>query len=131
MTLRRGGRLYHQKVGTVYARRRVLAIVDEQEVTVVALDTGEVLSSHRIEPGKGYWRNQRRNRDPERQADHGCHRCRDSCVTDVATQDTGAPGGIRTPDPLIRSPLPVTGVRAGRFVRGTALLAAPILSIPG
>ena len=46
------------------ARRRVLAIVDEQEVTVVALDTGEVLSTHLIEPDKGYWRNQRR--DPGR-----------------------------------------------------------------
>lgn len=38
----------------------VLAIVDEQEVTVVALDTGAILSTHRIEPGKGYWRNTRR-----------------------------------------------------------------------
>lgn len=47
-----------------HARRRVIAIVDEQEVTLVALDTGEVLSSHRIEPDKGYWRNQRR--DPGR-----------------------------------------------------------------
>jgi transposase InsO family protein len=64
MTLRRGGRLYHLKVGAAQARRRVLAIVDEREVTVVALDTGEILSSHRIEPDKGYWRNTRR--DPGR-----------------------------------------------------------------
>jgi hypothetical protein len=34
------------------------------EVTVVALDTGELLSTHRIEPAKGYWRNTRR--DPGR-----------------------------------------------------------------
>ena len=34
------------------------------EVTVVALDTGEILSTHRIEPDEGYWRNQRR--DPGR-----------------------------------------------------------------
>ena len=61
LTLRRGGRLYHLKVGAAHARRRVLAIVDEREVIVVALDTGEVLSNHLIEPGKGYWRNQRRN----------------------------------------------------------------------
>ena len=53
MTLRRGGRLYHLKIGAVHARRRVLAIVDEHEVTVVALDTGELLSAHRIEPDKG------------------------------------------------------------------------------
>jgi transposase InsO family protein len=64
MTLRRAGHLYHLKVGAASARRRVLAIVDEQEVTVVALDTGEILSTHLIEPDKGYWRNTRR--DPGR-----------------------------------------------------------------
>jgi hypothetical protein len=64
ITLRRAGRLYHLKVGAAFARRRVLAIVDELEVSVVALDTGEILSTHRIEPDKGYWRNQRR--DPGR-----------------------------------------------------------------
>ncbi len=64
MTLRRAGRLHHLKVGAAHARRRVLAIVDEVEVTVVALDTGEILSSHLIEPDTGYWRNTRR--DPGR-----------------------------------------------------------------
>ena len=64
ITLRRAGRLYHLKVGAAFARRRVLAIVDELEVTVVALDTGEILSTHLIEPDRQYWRNQRR--DPGR-----------------------------------------------------------------
>jgi len=64
ITLRRAGRLHHLKVGAAFARRRVLAIVDEQEVTVVALDTGEILSTHLIEPDRRYWRNQRR--DPGR-----------------------------------------------------------------
>jgi transposase InsO family protein len=64
ITLRRAGRLHHLKIGAAFARRRVLAIVDEQEVTVVALDTGEILSTHRIEPDRRYWRNQRR--DPGR-----------------------------------------------------------------
>jgi transposase InsO family protein len=64
ITLRRAGRLHHLKIGAAVARRRVLAIVDEQEVTVVALDTGEILSTHRIEPDRRYWRNQRR--DPGR-----------------------------------------------------------------
>src|SRR5262249_27011436 len=64
MTLRRAGRLHHLHIGAGHARRRVLAIVDEQAVTVVALDTGEVLSTHRIEPGRAYWRNQQR--DPGR-----------------------------------------------------------------
>lgn len=64
MTLRHAGRLRHLKVGAVHRRVRVLAIVDEREVTIVALDTGEVLSAHLIEPDKGYWRNTRR--DPGR-----------------------------------------------------------------
>ncbi len=64
MTLRRAGRLYHLKVGADHARRRVLAIIDQTEVTVVALDTGEILSAHLIEPDRGYWRNTRR--DPGR-----------------------------------------------------------------
>jgi transposase InsO family protein len=64
ITLRRGGRMHHLRIGAVHAGTRVLAIVDETEVTVVALDTGELLSTHRIEPDKGYWRNTRR--DPGR-----------------------------------------------------------------
>jgi hypothetical protein len=62
--LRRAGRMHHLRIGAAHAGRRVLAIVDEHEVTVVALDTGEVLSAHRIEPAKDYWRNQRK--DPGR-----------------------------------------------------------------
>ena len=64
ITLRRAGHMHHLGIGAAHARQRVLAIVDEHEVTVVALETGEVLSAHRIEPAKSYWRNQRR--DPGR-----------------------------------------------------------------
>ena len=53
ITLRRAGRLHHLKIGAAHARARVLAIVDEQEVTVVSLDTGEILSTHRIETRQG------------------------------------------------------------------------------
>ncbi len=63
-TLRHAGRLRHLKIGVAHARRQILAIVDEREVTVVDLGTGEVLSAHLIEPDRGYWRNQRR--DPGR-----------------------------------------------------------------
>ena len=44
-----------------YIRNLAPYIVDEQAVTIVALDSGEILSSHRIELAKGYWRNQRRD----------------------------------------------------------------------
>ena len=64
ITLRRAGWMHHLKIGAAHARRRVLAIVDEHEVAVVDLDTGEVLSTHLIEPDRGYWRDQRR--DPGR-----------------------------------------------------------------
>ena len=64
ITPRRAGRLRHLKIGAAHARRHVLAIADQHEVTVVALDTGEVLSTHMIEPDRTYWRNQRR--DPGR-----------------------------------------------------------------
>jgi transposase InsO family protein len=64
ITLRRGGRMHHLRIGAIHAGTRVLAIVDEHEVTVVALDTGELLSTHRIEPDRGYWRNTQR--DPGR-----------------------------------------------------------------
>jgi transposase InsO family protein len=64
VSLRRAGRMHHLGIGAAHAGRRVLAIVDELEVTVVVLDTGAVLSSHRIEPERAYWRNQRR--DPGR-----------------------------------------------------------------
>jgi transposase InsO family protein len=64
MSLRRGGRMHHLGIGAAHARRRVLAVVDASEVSVLALDTGEVLSTHRIEPARTYWRNQRR--DPGR-----------------------------------------------------------------
>ncbi len=64
VSLRRAGRMHHLGIGAAHAGRRVLAIVDEQEVTVVALDTGEILSTHRIEPDRAYWRN--RLKDPGR-----------------------------------------------------------------
>ncbi len=69
-TLRHAGRLPRLKIGIAHARRRILAIVDEREVTVVDLGTGEILSTHRIEPDRGYWRNKRRDpgRWPESQA---------------------------------------------------------------
>ncbi len=64
ITLRRAGRLHHLGIGAAHRARRVLAVIDEREVTVVVLETGEVLSAHRIEPERDYWRNQRR--DPGR-----------------------------------------------------------------
>jgi transposase InsO family protein len=64
MTLRRAGRMHHLGIGAIHARKRVLALADDQHVTVTDLATGEILSIHLIEPDKTYWRNQ--NKQPGR-----------------------------------------------------------------
>jgi transposase InsO family protein len=64
MTLRRAGRMHHLGIGTEHARKRVLALADDHHITVIELHSGEVLSTHRIEPTKSYWRNQ--NKEPGR-----------------------------------------------------------------
>jgi transposase InsO family protein len=60
MTIRRAGRMHHLGIGTAHARKRVLALADEHHITVIELQTGEVLSTHLIEPDRTYWRNQQR-----------------------------------------------------------------------
>jgi transposase InsO family protein len=64
MTFRRAGRMHHLGLGVANARKRVLAIADDTHVTVTDLATGEVLSTHLIEPDRSYWRNQ--NKEPGR-----------------------------------------------------------------
>lgn len=60
MSFRRAGRMHHLGIGTPHARKRVLAIADEHTITVIDLTTGEILSTHLINPDKTYWRNQKR-----------------------------------------------------------------------
>jgi transposase InsO family protein len=64
MSIRRAGRMHHLGVGAAHARKRVLALADDHLITVIELHTGEVLSTHHIEPNKTYWRNQ--NKQPGR-----------------------------------------------------------------
>ncbi len=60
MSLRRAGRMHHLAIGAKHIGKRVLALTDEHQVTVIELDTGEVLSTHDIQPNKTYWRNQQK-----------------------------------------------------------------------
>ena len=60
MTIRRAGRMHHLGIGATHARKRVLAFADDHQITVTELTTGEVLSTHLIDPDKPYWRNQDR-----------------------------------------------------------------------
>ena len=61
MSIRRAGRMHHLGVGANNAHRRVLAIADQTTVTVIDLLTGEVLSTHTIDPDRSYWRNQQKS----------------------------------------------------------------------
>jgi transposase InsO family protein len=64
MTLRRAGRMHHLAAGIANTRKRVLALADDHQVLITDLTTGELLSTHLIEPEKTYWRNQ--NKEPGR-----------------------------------------------------------------
>jgi hypothetical protein len=52
--------MHHLGVGASNAYRRVLAIADQTTVTVIDLFTGEVLSTHNIDPDRNYSRNQQK-----------------------------------------------------------------------
>ena len=64
MTFRRGGRMHHLNAGATNAHKRVLALADDHQLHITDLTTGEILSTHLIEPDKAYWRNQ--NKEPGR-----------------------------------------------------------------
>ena len=58
VSIRRAGRMHHLGIGRRHTGKRILAITDETTATVIHLDTGEILSTHNIDPARGYWRNQ-------------------------------------------------------------------------
>ena len=57
-SLRRAGRMHHLGIGADHRGKRILALIDETTVTVIHLDTGEILSTHTITADRSYWRNQ-------------------------------------------------------------------------
>jgi transposase InsO family protein len=60
ISLRRAGHMHHLGIGYAHRGTQALAIVDEATVTVTNLKTGEILSTHDIDPTKTYWRNTQR-----------------------------------------------------------------------
>jgi hypothetical protein len=58
LTLRRAGRLHHLGIGIHHRGKRILALVDDTSVTVIYLDTGEIIATNLIDPDRScYWRN--------------------------------------------------------------------------
>ena len=57
MSLRRAGRMHHLGIGADHRGKRVIALIDETTVTVIHLDTGEIIATTTINPERSYWRN--------------------------------------------------------------------------
>ena len=57
MSLRHAGHMHHLGVGVEHRGKRVLALIDLNNVTIVHLDTGEVIATNTINPERNYWRN--------------------------------------------------------------------------
>jgi len=58
MILRRAAHMHHLGIGYQHRSKRILALSDDTTVTVIHLDTGEILSEHHIDPTRSYRRNQ-------------------------------------------------------------------------
>ena len=61
VSIRHAGRMHHLGIGTTHRGKEILAIADTASVTVIELRTGEVLSTHDIDPARAYWRNKQRS----------------------------------------------------------------------
>lgn len=96
ISFRRAARMHHLGIGATHRGKRCILIADDDTVTVVHLDTGEIIATNDIQPDKTYWRNTMKA--PGRwpglsQRDL----CRDSGETYVATHHKRGPEG--TPNP--------------------------------
>ena len=60
ISFRRAAKMHHLGIGYAHRGKRVLAIADHTTVTAIELTTGEILSTHQIDPDKTYWRNTQR-----------------------------------------------------------------------
>lgn len=58
LTLRHNGRLRHLGVGIIHAKKPVIMLVTTHDVTVIHLESGELVATHTINDAKAYWRNQ-------------------------------------------------------------------------
>jgi transposase InsO family protein len=57
ISLRRAARMHHLGIGANHRGKRCILIADEHTVTVIHLDTGEILATNTINPDRTYWRN--------------------------------------------------------------------------
>jgi len=53
--------MHHLGIGAAHRGKVILAITDTTSVTVIELRTGEILSTHDIDPARAYWRNKQKS----------------------------------------------------------------------
>ncbi len=49
--------MHHLGIGIEHRRKRIIALIDETTVTVIHLETGEIIATNTINPDRSYWRN--------------------------------------------------------------------------
>ncbi len=57
ISFRRAARMHHLGIGVEHRGKRCILIADEHTVTVIHLDTGEIVATNTIDPTRTYWRN--------------------------------------------------------------------------
>lgn len=57
ISLRRAARMHHLGIGADHRSKRCILLIDDTTVTVVHIDTGEIIATNTIQPDKTYWRN--------------------------------------------------------------------------
>jgi transposase InsO family protein len=57
ISFRRAARMHHLGIGANHRGKRCILIADDTTVTVIHLDTGEILATNTINPDRTYWRN--------------------------------------------------------------------------
>lgn len=55
VTLRHDGKLRHLGVRKIHRRKKIVMLIDTKEVTVMDVESSEVLSRHVIDSGRNYW----------------------------------------------------------------------------
>ena len=60
ISLRRAGRMHHLGIGHAHRGQPAIVLIDATTATVVHRTTGEVLSTHHIDPTRTYWPNTQR-----------------------------------------------------------------------
>lgn len=50
--------MHHLGIGVEHQGKRFLALIDETTVTIIHLDSAEIIAANSISPERNYWRNE-------------------------------------------------------------------------